>query len=224
MNVPESGKRGRFFFLLLPLLFLVAGCGKKPAPEPVPSPMTESYLLKHMRVRENPKTGVRSVFTVPIEVTWRFHDADAFLNGALDAEVPTDVPGGKTKAARPRYLLLFSARAGAWPGFTRAVDTFGHRFRVVPYTSYIREGVFYENFFIVLNEAWMKRAMREDVELLLLGPQTETALTLPKVYPRALVHFLQKIRKEETGSSGKKRERPGDAPFRTRSGAPPNVE
>ena len=49
-----------FFPLVIMLLF--AGCAKKPAPEPVPFPMTEAYLLQHMRVKHDPERAAVRLF------------------------------------------------------------------------------------------------------------------------------------------------------------------
>ena len=177
-----------FFPLVIMLLF--AGCAKKPAPEPVPFPMTEAYLLQHMRVKHDPERAAVSVTPPGILSPSRLADRNATLMSTFSATIVLDDRRQASRVVAPEYLLLFSVRAAAWGGFTSALDTLGERHNVVPYTSYIRNGIFYDNFYITLTRSWLETAAGTETGLLILGPKDEISVTIPPVYPRALLHYI----------------------------------
>ena len=183
-------KRTILFLLPILLIVLVTGCAKKPAPEPVPYPMTEDYLLEHMQVTF--KEDKQAVTVVPPSLLShpRFLDGNATLSTTFDAEITLDSDQEISRIIPPKYLLLFSMRAGAWGGFTSAIDTAGEHHDVTPYTSYIRKGIYYDNFYIVLSRPWLEKAENTETELLILGSKGEISVTIPTVYPRALLHYI----------------------------------
>jgi hypothetical protein len=183
----------RLFLLLLPIMITVwiTGCAKKPAPsEPVPVPMTEAYLLKHMQVTFEDDNLSLSIVPRTIHSQPRFMDGNATLSTTFDAEITLDGHGEISQIKPPKYLLLFSMRADAWGGFTSAIDTAGKHHVVVPYTSYIRKGVYYDNFYITLSRPWLETAKNAETELLFLGSKSEMSVTIPAVYPRALLNYI----------------------------------
>jgi hypothetical protein len=183
----------RAYLSLLPIIIiaLVTGCAKKPVPsEPVPDPMTEAYLLKHMRVTFKEDNLAVSIVPPSLLSQPRFLDGNATLSTTFDAKILLDSHREISQIKPPKYLLLFSMRAGAWGGFASAIDTAGKRHDVVPYTSYIRNGVYYENFYITLSRPWLERAKNTETELLFLGSKSEMSVTIPAVYPRALLHYI----------------------------------
>ena len=99
-----------------------------------------------------------------------------------------------------RFLLYVSTKADKWGGFTSAADTFGKHYDVHPYTSYIRHGVYYENVYLYLDRAWLEKASRDDAMLLLLSYRSEMSITLPPVYPKALLHAIRRYREGESAA------------------------
>ena len=181
----------RSFFLLFPLLLvaLMTGCAKKPVPEAVPVPMTEEYLLRHTDITLNDAGSAVTITQHSLQQQVRFGEGNATVKTTLIAVA--DLADENTS---DRYILFVSMRADRWGEFTSAIDTFGLRHSVTPYTSYIRKGFYYENAFIDLSAGWFEEASREPTTLLLLGPQNEISFPLPPVYPKALLHSLRRYR------------------------------
>lgn len=180
----------RILFSSLILFVLFTGCAKKPAPEPVPAQMTEAYLLKHMRTDYHAANATVDISTLGIDSTPLFMKKPAKIRTTLSAQITLGDAKEVSTFKPPKYLLLFSMRAAAWGGFTQAIDTLGKHHAVMPYTSYIRKGAFYDNFYIEVSRSWMETASTDDTELLILGPKGEVSVTIPAVYPRALLHFF----------------------------------
>lgn len=184
------------------LLALLAGCAKKPAPEAPPSPMTETWLMAHTKISAD-ATGERVTIIQPALMQQvRYGDQNATVYTTLTVETAAGDHNGSEQTATERYALVFSMRTGRWGDFTSALDTFGSRHAVTPYTSYIREGVYYENVYVDLSEAWCASASRETSTLLLLGPDSEISIGVPAVYPKALLHSLRRYREQNTTMGG----------------------
>ncbi len=181
------------------MLWLLTGCGKKPVPEPVPSPMTEAYLLKHMRVAPEPKLHRTSIAVLDLARPLTFHDANATLYATLLAQVPA--AGTKHDCTRTTYMLLFSFHAGAWGEFTEAIDLFGRRYIVHPYTSYIRQGKFIDNFYLEMPADALRRTAASDTDFLIMNRSDGIDFSLPRVYPAALLHYLESFCRENNASS-----------------------
>lgn len=171
-------------------VFMTAGCSKPPAPPKPPTPMTQEYLLTHMRIDVDETRSVRTVTPLAVINQAKLCEFNATLSTVLSAEQPLDETNGTTN-----YLLLFSVRSSLWGEFKSMIDSFGNRLSVTPYTSYIRSGVYTENFFVPVSAAWMQQNAQEEVTLLLLGPKCEISTVVPKVYPAALLHFLHDFSK-----------------------------
>lgn len=176
-------------------VFLLAGCGKKPVPEPVPSPMTVDYLLAHMVRSPVPGTGEITVQPLPIVNHLVFHDANATLQCLVQAEFPTDA---ESAASAATYQLLFALTASRWGAFDTAIDTLGNRFEVKPYYSGIRSGVYFEYFYVLVSKNWLDAAAENDLELLLLSDAHEIGMLLPRVYPLALKRYLKELDNNDT--------------------------
>jgi len=176
---------------LLPLLFIVlgTGCAKKPLPETVPEPMTEAYLLEHMKVTRQPD-GLLNIVPPSRLASATFLGEPAKITTTLTAQVTLDATGEVSQFKPPKFLLLFSLNAVAWGGFTTAVDTDGKHHQVLAYTSYIRNGLYYDNFYIVLPRGWLETAAASETSLLFLGRTGELSATVPPVYPKALLHYI----------------------------------
>lgn len=169
------------------LLALLAGCAKKPVPETPPSPMTETWLMAHTKISPTGAEGGATITQPRLAQQVRFGEGNATVYTTLAVETAT-------KKKSDNYLLFFSMRADRWGNFTSAIDTLGLRYTVVPYTSYIRQGVYYENVFITLSGSWFESAGREAGTFLLLGPDSEISIEIPAVYPKALLHSLRRYR------------------------------
>lgn len=163
--------------------------------------MTESYLLSHMQVQYDAKQGVVMVKPLSIVSTPRFLDANATLQTSLFAEIPVDSSKSPLEEKPPRYRLFLSMRAVAWGGFTRAIDTLGASHTVQPYTSYIRQGQFFENVSISLTRDWLEAAAGEEAELLIMGPKGEVSVLMPTVYPAALLRYVDESRYRDINRS-----------------------
>jgi hypothetical protein len=191
--MPE--RKNTFYLLTLlvtaALLSLLGGCAKKPVPEPVPSPMTEAYLLEHMRAVPDPRLGWVSIAPLSVVQRFRFLETNATLVGTLTARVPGSLE--TPTCEKTRFLLFFSLRAAAWGGFRYALDIDGNRFEVEPYTSYIRQGIFYDNFFLEVPPEWVHKASQNDADLLLMDHGHDMGFTLPTPYAAALLHYLEKF-------------------------------
>lgn len=190
----KKGKALRLFLRRLIgivfLLLLVGGCAKKPAPPPPPSPMTVDYLLAHMQVKDHPAFSQTTIEPLPLVQHLRFHDANATLTAALIAQIDTASRNGSHPCTPVNYLLLFTLKATAWGAFDTAIDTLGNRLRITPYSSNIRQGIFYDNFYLTLSRDWLEKAAKENVEILLVNKKHELGFTLPTVYPEALKRYI----------------------------------
>lgn len=196
----------RLLLLFYPVMLFVlfTGCAEKPAPEPVPKPMTEDYLLAHMHTGYDAANAVVTLSTPSIDSTPLFLKKSAEMRTTLSTKITLNDSEKVSTFKPPKYLLLFSMRANAWGGFTRAIDTFGEHHTVTPYTSYIRKGAFYDNFYIEVSRSWIEAASTDDAELLMLGSKGEVSVTIPAVYPRALLHFFDSGAYLEAVRGGKK--------------------
>ncbi len=183
----------RLFFSIILILFpliWMSGCTKKPQPEPLPDPMTEAYLLAHTQ-RSVSKDGSVVNISLPGLVTQpRFGEMPALLKTTFDTELTLENTQEVSTLKAPKYLLLLSLQADAWGGFRTAVDTVGKRHDVLPYTSYIRSGVYYDNFYLYLTREWLEHAVLSETSLLFLGAKGELSVTIPAVYPRAMLHAV----------------------------------
>jgi len=183
----------RTILLVLPLFLIVlmSGCATKPQPATPPDEITEAYLLQHMRVTHKEKGQVVNVLPQGIVDHPRFLGGSATLQTTFDAEITLNDERSEVSAFKPPvYLLLFTMSADAWGAFRSAVDTFGKRHAVTPYTSFIRSGVYYENFYIILSRKWLEAAALSETSLLLLGAKGELSVTIPAIYPRALLRYI----------------------------------
>ena len=180
-----------WLFFSTVILIIMSGCAKKPVPETPPSPMTESWLMQHTKIVPN-TAGNSMTITQPsfIQET-RFGEGNATVHLTLAVDTHRKDDNRTDKRQEDSYLLLFSMRADRWGNFTSAIDTFGRRHSVKPYTSYIRQGLYYENLFIAIDRAWMESAASEKSTFLLLGPDSEITVVLPPVYPSALMHSFR---------------------------------
>ena len=181
-------------WLILPLVFLamLAGCAKKPVPELPPSPMTEAWLLAHTKISANAAGNTVTITQPALVQQTPYGEGNATVHTTLAVETSAETGNDLERENSDSYLLLFSMRADRWGNFTSAVDTLGQRHSVTPYTSYIRQGLYYENAFIALSKTWLESASGENSTLLLLGPDSEVSIILPPVYPRALLHSLRR--------------------------------
>ncbi|WP_345973059.1 hypothetical protein [Sulfurimonas diazotrophicus] len=181
----------RTLIRLLPLLIilLVTGCVKKPVPESVPDPMTEAYLLEHMQV-SYPESNLVSIVPPSRLSSPRFLGERAAISTTFTVQLTLDDAGEVTDIIPTRYLLLFSLRATAWGGFKKAIDTAGKQHDVFPYTSQIRDGLYYDNFYISVPREWLEAAAQTEMTLLFLGPKGELTVSIPPVYPKALLHYI----------------------------------
>lgn len=164
--------------ILLPLFLglVITGCApKKSIPLP-PDPMTEAYLLDHV-TRTESRDAV--LFRLP-PLTQHpvFGDGNSTLHATLSIAY---TPMGEVKGTL--FCTLYASR---WGGFKTAVDTLGERHDVISYTSGIREGRFFENFYFTFTRGWLHLAAKNDLALLFISPSDELPLTLPSVYLRAL--------------------------------------
>lgn len=167
-------------FTTLLLLLLLAGCAPKPPLPMPPDPMTESYLIEHAtRIDE---AGSRVLRLEPIVAHPRFGDGNATLNATLSATLRPGAPAEGT--------LFFGLYASRWGEFATAVDTLGERHRVSAYTSGIRDGRFFEHFYITLPFQWLQNAAESDLALLLIDADDELLFTLPSVYAKALITLI----------------------------------
>lgn len=178
------------------LAFFIAGCGKKAVPEPVPDPMTEAYLLKHMRVHYDAQQ--RHIEIAPPALTRHapFEEGNMTVQATLSAKVPLS-DTNRTRTDQCRYLLIFSTKAPRWLEYRRTIDTYGNRYALTPFTSQIRQGEYYENVYMELSAEWIEHAARKTSELLLLGQSHETTFKLPIVYPAALRRYLRELQPNE---------------------------
>jgi hypothetical protein len=180
----------RLFFSAV-LLAILAGCAKKPVPEVPPSPMTEAWLLAHTKTTPNVEgPGVTIIQPALLQHSY-FAEGNATVSTTLAVETAIKERHRPADGSTDRYLLIFSMRADRWGNFKTAVDTEGVYHAVTPYTSNIRRGVYYENVFIRLSKGWLETASREKSTLLLLGTDSEISISLPPVYPKALLHSLR---------------------------------
>lgn len=186
----------RTLLLVLLFVFFIAGCAKKTVPEPVPDPMTEAYLLKHMRVQYDAHQHYLEIAPPALTRLSPIGDNTMTLQTTLSAQVPLS-DSNQSRTDQSRYLLIFSTKAPRWLAFSRAIDTNGNRYSLVPFTSHIRKGVYYENFSMELNAAWIAHAAQKESELLLLGQSHESTFKLPLVYPAALRRYLIELQKKE---------------------------
>jgi len=169
----------------------MAGCAKKPVPEPVPVPMTEAFLLKHTKIVPQ-KDGSAITFTqYRLRQHPRFNEQNATVNTFFIAHAAPGDQNTTFNVVTDRFLLYFSMKADRWGGFTSAQDTLGEYHTVHPYTSYIRKGVYYENLYINLDRRWLEAASHQQTTLLFLGRDTELTISIPPVYPTALLHSLE---------------------------------
>jgi hypothetical protein len=181
----------RTIIWLLPLLIIMlgTGCAKKPLPETVPDPMTEAYLLEHIEV-SYPEENLVSIVLPSRISSPRYLGERAGLSTTFNAQLTLDDRDEITDIIPPRYLLLFSLKATEWGGFNTAVDTAGKQHDVFAYTSYIRDGVYYDNYYISVPRSWLETAAQKETTLLFLGPKGELTVTIPPVYPRTLLKYI----------------------------------
>ncbi|MHC3993797.1 hypothetical protein ACXWTF_03155 [Thiomicrolovo sp. ZZH C-3] len=151
--------------------------------------MTEAYLLEHMEV-SYPESNLVSIVPPSRLSSPRFLGEVAAISTTFTVQLTLDDAGEVTDIIPARYLLLFSLRAKAWGGFKSAVDTAGQQHNVFPYTSHIRNGLYYDNFYISVPRSWLESAAQTETALLFLGPKGELTVSIPPVYPKALLHYI----------------------------------
>lgn len=167
--------------LLFGLIFWFAGCApKQPEPDTAPSPMTEEYLRTHMSIVHLPHLQRTQIETPPIRMSTVFAEANATLviRPAIEVYDPPSV-------LKPKFHVIVSIIGYAWGEFDEAIDLQGKRWSVQPFTSSIRDGIYYETFTIPLEREWFAHFATGDPTLLLLG-ERELTVTIPAVYLQAL--------------------------------------
>ncbi len=183
-------KRKYFPALALLIVFFISGCTKQPAITAVPNPMTMEYLLKHMKTTYDSSQTVRTVFPPPIYASSKLcgNNAKSSLIVSAQQGLSADNEGNVTK--NTEFLLLFTIESHQWNNFEYAIDSDGDHHRLFPYTSYIRQGNYFENYYLQADRAWIERCTREDTSLLLIGKTCEILIDIDHLYPAALLHYL----------------------------------
>jgi len=162
------------------VLLLAAGCAPKPRVEPPPEPMTKAYLIDHTVQIDAPEGRVLRLPTY--HYTAPFAEGNATLSVTLSATLHADRPVEGT--------LFFTLEAPCWGAFDAAVDTAGGRRDVTPYTSGIRQGRFFERFYVTVDRDWLGAMRAADNSVLLIGKTNEFLFPLPAVYPDALITLI----------------------------------
>lgn len=170
------------------LILLIAGCAKQPVPEIVPHPMTEAYLLKKMQVVHLPH--LKRTKIQPPKIIQHVRLADA--NATLALHVVIEDFDDPKKA--PLYQIVGHLSGGTWGEFKHALDLRGQFWRVHPFTSSIRKGVYHETFYIVVGHEWFTHFAHNDPTLLLLGKTHELSITIAPVYLSAALTYYDRWR------------------------------
>lgn len=155
---------------------------------PPPVPMTEAYLLEHMRIDNDKTRSIQTVTTLAIVDHAKLCEFNATISTVLGAEHPAFEINSTT--SKPNYRLLFTVQSSLWGEYTTMIDSFGNHLNVIPYTSYIRSGNYTENFYVPVSADWIAQNAQEEVTLLLLGPKCEISTSVPQVYPSALQKYM----------------------------------
>lgn len=179
------------FFVSLYLFLLLTGCSKQPVVPKVPNPMTEQYLLDHMNITYDASRLLRTIFPLPIQSTGSV--CKEVIHTRLILSAQQDLTAQKSTHAMKNtdFLLLFSIESGKWNAFSYAIDSDGHHHPLTPYTSYIRDGKYTENFYLQSDKVWVENIAKHNETLLLIGQDCEILIDIDHVYAAALLDFLE---------------------------------
>lgn len=188
--------RNSIFFITLAFMVLIAGCAKKPGPEKEPVPMTEAFLMKHTTIRHDEAKGIVTFRQHRLQQQSHYTEHSATVSTFLIANIPATLPKDDDVWDGEQFLIFFSVKDTKWGGFNAASDTVTGRRAVYPFTSNIRNGVYYENDYMYVSRSWLEQASKKETTILLLGSDSDISINLPPVYPRALLHSLKAYREK----------------------------